>query len=243
LTIPNGILLYGPPGCGKTYIARQLAIELGYKFFEISPSDLGSSFLHGTAQNIRELFDDAAKNAPSVVFIDEFDALVPSRTDMGGNHPHRAEEVNEFLARMAECSKQGILLIAATNHPWNIDPAIQRTGRLDKKIYVGPPDLIARSEMLAHHLVDKPTSSTVNTGAAASQLAGYSSSDLKAIVEEAARLAFKSNKPIGQEHLEAAKEIVSASISPDEESRHREWGTRTVQDTKKNTPQKVGFID
>jgi SpoVK/Ycf46/Vps4 family AAA+-type ATPase len=114
---------------------------------------------------------------------------------------------------------------------------------LDKKIYVGPPDLIARSEMLAHHLVDKPTSSTVNTGAAASQLAGYSSSDLKAIVEEAARLAFKSNKPIGQEHLEAAKEIVSASISPDEESRHREWGARTVQDTKKNTPQKVGFID
>ena len=117
ISIPNGILFFGPPGCGKTYIARQLANELGYSFFEIVPSDIGSSYVHGTALKIRETFDEAAKKAPSILFIDEFEALVPSRDSVGSGHQYKAEEVNEFLTQMDGCSDRRVLLIAATNQP------------------------------------------------------------------------------------------------------------------------------
>ncbi len=153
LSIPNGILLYGPPGCGKTYIARQLAEELGHYFVEIIPSELASPFIHQSVIKIRDLFDTAAEQAPAVLFIDEFEALVPSRETLGGHQDYKSAEVNEFLAHLNSCSEKKIFVIAATNQPTKIDAAVRRTGRLDKLIYVGPPDEEARREMLGLHPV------------------------------------------------------------------------------------------
>jgi AAA+ superfamily predicted ATPase len=226
ISIPNGVLLFGPPGCGKTYIARQLAAELGYSFFEIAPSDIGSSYMHGTILKIRETFEEAARKAPSVLFIDEFEALVPSRATMGDSHQYKAEEVNEFLTQMSSCSERRILLIAATNQPWEIDQAVQRSGRVDKKIYVAPPDLNARSEMLTHHLRGRYMSPDLTVKAVANQLFGYSSSDLKLLVDEAAKLAFKADEAIGEKHLAAAMGIVSPSVSDEDEERYQRFGTR-----------------
>jgi hypothetical protein len=152
LSIPNGILLFGPPGCGKTYIARQLAEELGHFFLELIPSELASPYIHQSVIKIREVFSSAAEHAPSVLFIDEFEALVPSRAELGGHQQYKSEEVNEFLAHLNECAQKKIFVIAATNEPHKIDAAVRRTGRLDKLIYVGPPDEEARREMLLLHL-------------------------------------------------------------------------------------------
>jgi transitional endoplasmic reticulum ATPase len=148
INIPNGILLYGPAGCGKTFIARQLAIELKYYFIEVSPSDIADTYIHGSTLKIRSIFDRAISAAPSVLFIDEFEAVVPDRAVLHG-HQYKAEEVNEFLARMATCSENRVLLIVATNAPGKIDLAVQRSGRIDRKVYVDPPDPLARKQILA----------------------------------------------------------------------------------------------
>lgn len=239
IAIPNGVLLFGPPGCGKTYIARQLAAELGYSFFEICPSDIGSSYMHGTILKIRETFEEAARKAPSVLFIDEFEALVPSRATISGSHQYKVEEVNEFLSGMSGCSERRILLIAATNQPWEIDPAVQRSGRLDKKIYVAPPDLSARSEMLAHHLRGRYMSPDLNTDALVNQLSGYSASDLKLLVDEASKLAFKSDEAIGEKHLAAARNIVSPSISSEDEAQYQQLGRGAAGNSR--AVSKLGF--
>jgi len=176
LTVPNGILLYGPPGCGKTYIARQLAEELNQYFVEIIPSEVASPYVHQSVLRIRELFDTAAEHAPSVVFIDEFEALVPSRAGLGGHQQYKSEEVNEFLAHLNSCAAKQIFVIAATNEPQKIDAAILRTGRLDKLIYVGPPDFDARAEMLRLHLAGRPAADSLDVNGLAQTLEGYSAS-------------------------------------------------------------------
>ena len=138
VSAPNGMLLYGPPGCGKTFISRQFAEEIGFNFIELKPSDLASIYVHGTQEKIGQVFNEAREKAPTVLFIDELDAILPNREgDLG---QHYASEVNEFLAQMNECNKDGIFIIAATNRPEKIDPAILRTGRMDKVVYIAPPD-------------------------------------------------------------------------------------------------------
>lgn len=212
LTIPNGVLLYGPPGCGKTYIARQLAEELGHHFIEIIPSELASSYVHQTVLQIRQAFDEAADHAPSVIFIDEFEALVPTRGELGGHQHYKAEEVNEFLVHLNNCSEKGIFVIAATNQPDRIDPAVKRTGRLDKLIYVGPPDTEARREMLALHLTGRPVDPALDLGSLAEGLAGYSASDIRFLVDEAARDAFRSGRDIDCEAFGVALSHVGPSV-------------------------------
>ena len=221
LSIPNGILLYGPPGCGKTYIARHLAEELNHYYVEIIPSELASPFIHQSVIRIREMFDLAAENAPSVVFIDEFEALVPSREDLGGNQQYKSEEVNEFLAHLNKCAERGIFLIAATNQPQKIDPAVRRTGRLDKLIYVGPPDLPARKEMLSFYLRNRPVGSDLAIDLLAESLAGYSASDLQFLVDEAARGALKKRAPISMESFVDAMERIQASVPAEVEARYQ----------------------
>lgn len=228
LSIPNGILLYGPPGCGKTYIARQLAEELGHYFVEIIPSELASPYVHGSVTHIRDLFDSAAEQAPAIIFIDEFEALVPTRGDLGGFQQHKAEEVNEFLAHLNGCAEKGIFVIAATNEPQKIDPAVRRTGRLDKMIYVGPPDAEARKEMLTLHLQKRPLAPGVDLAQLASTLAGYSASDIRFLVDEAARKALKDGEDITMESFRFASSRIPPSVTPETEAKHQSIDQRGV---------------
>jgi transitional endoplasmic reticulum ATPase len=221
LTVPNGILLYGPPGCGKTYIARQLAEELGHYFVEIIPSELASPYIHQSVVRIRELFDEAAANAPSVIFIDEFEAMTPSRSELGAHQQHKAEEVNEFLAHLNSCADKRIFVIAATNQPDKIDPAVRRTGRLDKLIYVGPPDEEARIDMLALHLKGRPQDSRLELKPLARALAGYSASDLKFLVDEAARNAFAHKTEICEDDFSAGMSKIRPSVPAELEDEYR----------------------
>lgn len=228
LAIPNGILLYGPPGCGKTYIARQLAEELGHYFVEIIPSEVASPYVHQTVMRIRDVFDTAAAQAPAVLFVDEFEALVPPRGQLGGHQQHKAEEVNEFLSQLNGCAARRIFVIAATNQPEKIDPAVRRTGRLDKLIYVGPPDLEARAEMLALHLEGRPVAGNVDLNALARSLEGYSASDIRFLVDEAARDALLKNLDIGIESFRAARVKVPPSVPPEIEEEYRSIEQRGV---------------
>lgn len=221
LSIPNGILLYGPPGCGKTYIARQLAEELGHNFVEIIPSELASPYVHGGVIRIREMFDIAAEQAPSVVFIDEFEALVPSRSGLGGFQHHKAEEVNELLTHLNGSSEKGIFVIAATNQPELIDPAVRRTGRLDKLIYVGPPDIEARQEMLQLHLQGRPLATDCDLEKIAEILSGYSASDLRFLVDEAARYALRKNTDIGLDSFIAGMSTIQPSVPEEVETQYK----------------------
>ena len=228
LSIPNGVLLFGPPGCGKTYIARQLAEELGYYFVEIIPSETASPYIHQSVLRIRDLFETAAERSPSVVFIDEFEALVPSRSDLGGHQQYKSEEVNEFLAHLGTCAEKGVFVIAATNEPEKIDAAVRRTGRLDKIIYVGPPDAEARAEMLTMHLAGRPVAPDFDASAIAAALEGYSASDIRFLVDEAARQAMLEDQPITVAGLREASSRVPASVPPDVEERYRSFEQRGI---------------
>jgi AAA+ superfamily predicted ATPase len=230
LTIPNGILLFGPPGCGKTFIARQLAEELNYYFKEVFPSEIGSTFIHDTTLKIRETFDTAAERAPAILFVDEFESMVPARRALGAHQHHTSEEVSEFLKQLESCASRRIVLIAATNEPWKIDPAVLRTGRLDKLIYVPAPDATARAAMLRFHLYGRRQCAAIDVASFADTLPGYAASDLKMVVDEAARRARKARQPIAEEHLRAAaRELVPPSVTARDELRFLAFGQRGVK--------------
>lgn len=228
LGIPNGVLLYGPSGCGKTHIARQLAEELELFFHELIPSEVASPYIHQSVLNIREAFDTAAEHAPSVLFIDECEALMPPRTEVGAHQHYRAEEVTELLSQLNNASERRILVVAATNEPERIDPAMRRSGRLDKLVYVGPPDLEARAEMLAMHLHGRPTDEAMELKVLALSLEGYSASDIKLLVDEAARTAMARQEPIDATSLMEAKRRVPPSIRVEDEAQYQAFGTRGV---------------
>jgi transitional endoplasmic reticulum ATPase len=223
---PNGILFYGPPGCGKTYIARQLAEELNYFFQDIKPSDVGSRYIHDTVLRIREMFDLALEKAPSVLFIDEFDAFAPSRSELGGHQQYKSEEVNEFLANLEGCADRKVLVIAATNLPEKIDPAVRRPGRFDKLVYIPPPDSEARLAMLEFHLRQRPIEPDLDIRGVAAILDGYSASDIKMLVEESARAACELAAPISTPILLDALRRVPPSITPEDEARFLKFQSR-----------------
>lgn len=191
--LPNGILLYGPPGCGKTFIAQKLGRILRFHFFDIKPSDLGSIYVHGTQEKIGQLFRDARENAPSLLFIDELDAFLPARDE--GVSFHYAAEVNEFLTHLNKASEQKILVIGATNRLDKIDPAALRPGRFDKKILVGNPDLEARTELLKLYMENRPQDK-IDFIRMALECQKYTCAELEHIVNESARRALERKRNI-----------------------------------------------
>lgn len=211
VSIPNGMLLYGPPGCGKTFIAQKFAEEISYNYVELRPSDIASIYVHGTQEKIAKLFTEAREKAPTIIFIDEVDAILPNRE--GNLSQSYASEVNEFLAQMTECHQYGIFIIAATNRPEKIDPAILRTGRMDKVIYLAPPDLAARKAMFQLHLLGRPTEKDIGIDKLAELTNLYVASDIKFLVNEASRNALKERTKIKQKHLEETIKTNPPSIS------------------------------
>ena len=210
----NGILLYGPPGCGKTYLAEKFAEEAGTNFILVKASDLGSPYIHGSQEKIAQLFRQAKKNAPAVVCLDEFDAMAPDRSSRSGENT--ANEVNEFLTHLNNCAHDGIFVIALTNRPDKIDPAVLRSGRLDKMIFVPLPDNETRKEIFHIHLQGRPCEyDKLDWNKLSSLSDGYVSSDIALVVNDAARKAARQNQLITEEILEDSLHHISPSVKSD----------------------------
>ena len=203
VSIPNGIILYGPPGCGKTFIVQKLAEELGYNFFEVKHSDLATPYIHGSVGNIGKTFDMAKQNSPAIVFFDEISGLVPDRKKLNDSS-HKEEEINEFLMQLNNAADEGILVVGATNYIERIDPAVLRPGRFDKKIYVSKPDTIARKELFKIGLSNRPHDENIDYSHLAKMTEGFSCADIiKNVIDSAARTAANLDKhSIDQELLE-----------------------------------------
>ncbi|WP_375480331.1 ATP-dependent zinc metalloprotease FtsH [uncultured Jatrophihabitans sp.] len=193
--IPKGVLLYGPPGTGKTLLARAVAGEAGVPFYSISGSDFVEMFVGVGASRVRDLFEQAKSNAPSIIFVDEIDAVGRHRgAGMGGGHDEREQTLNQLLVEMDGFDvKGGVILIAATNRPDILDPALLRPGRFDRQIAVGPPDVIGREAVLKVHAKGKPFAADVDLGVIARRTPGFTGADLANVINEAALLTARNN--------------------------------------------------
>ena len=218
--IPKGVLLVGPPGTGKTLLAKAIAGEAGVPFFSISGSDFVEMFVGVGASRVRDLFEEAKKNAPCIVFIDEIDAVARRRgTGMGGGHDEREQTLNQMLVEMDGFGvNEGIIVMAATNRVDILDPAIMRPGRFDRKVYVGRPDIGGREEILAVHAKNKPLGDDVDLKQIAQTTAGFTGADLENLLNEAAIVAAKENRAyITQNDIK--KSFVKVGIGAEKKSR------------------------
>lgn len=215
ITIPNGMLLYGPPGCGKTFFAKHFAEEVGFNFMCITPATLKSRYVNATQENIAKMFKEAEENAPTVIFIDEMNELVPNRDD-GNVHEMSRSAVNEMLAQMDRTGEKGVFIIGATNYPNMIDPAILRAGRLDKKYYIGVPDFEARMALFKLYLEKRPYDFGLDYSQLADMTQGYVSADIQLIVNDASRNALRQHSKITMELLKAAISNTNPSLSNNE---------------------------
>ena len=218
--IPKGVILVGPPGTGKTLLAKAVAGEAGVPFFSISGSDFVEMFVGVGASRVRDLFEEAKKNAPCIVFIDEIDAVARRRgTGMGGGHDEREQTLNQMLVEMDGFGiNEGIIVMAATNRVDILDPAILRPGRFDRKVHVGRPDVKGRKEILDVHVKNKPLAEDVDLDNVAQTTAGFTGADLENLMNEAAILAAKNDKKyITQEDIN--KSFVKVGIGAEKKSK------------------------
>lgn len=194
--IPKGVILVGPPGTGKTLLAKAVAGEAGVPFFSISGSDFVEMFVGVGASRVRDLFEEAKKNAPCIVFIDEIDAVARQRgTGMGGGHDEREQTLNQLLVEMDGFGvNEGIIVMAATNRVDILDPAILRPGRFDRRVVVGPPDVMGREEILKVHAKNKPLAEDVDLKQIAQTTAGFTGAELENLLNEAAIMAAKDRR-------------------------------------------------
>lgn len=220
--VPPSLLLYGPAGCGKTFFAEAMASEVGVNFMKVVPDDIASKWVHGTQEKIGEIFRKAERTAPTVLFFDEFDAMVPHRTE--DNRHNQNGEVNEFLCMLNNASEKGIYVIAATNHPEAIDKAVLRTGRIDEMIYVDMPDAKARENLFRLSLAKYPAAEDIDYEKLADLTKGYNCSDINYIVKVALRKTFNASiaekdkpyKHVTQMQLEDIISHMSPSVTAKE---------------------------
>lgn len=218
--IPKGVLLVGPPGTGKTLLAKAVAGEAGVPFFSISGSDFVEMFVGVGASRVRDLFEQAKKNSPSIVFIDEIDAVGRQRgAGLGGGHDEREQTLNQLLVEMDGFGvNEGVIVIAATNRPDILDPALLRPGRFDRQVFVGIPDIKGREAILKVHSKGKPLEPEVNLSILAKRTPGFTGADLENLMNEAALLAVRRNKKsIGMQELEES--ITRVIAGPEKKSK------------------------
>lgn len=237
LHLPNGLLFYGPPGCGKTFFAKKFAEEIGCYFIYVSCSDVASPFIHGGQKKIAELFDEARKNAPAIIFFDEIEAMIKDRKYQ--NNVSEAGEVNEFLTQLNNSGHKKVIAIGATNRPELIDSAALRAGRLEYKYYIPLPDFETRKSLFRVSLRDRKASDQVDFSMLAEKTEGFVCADITLIVEKAARLAFKEKaSEIKMEYLEEAITKSKPSVKQEELEHFSDYfGGRPKQRTKK-----IGFV-
>ena len=243
----NCTLLYGPQGCGKTFIAEKAAQESGLKYKIVNPSELGSIYVHGSQQKIAELFDEAEKNGPMILIFDEFDALVPKRdSDLNGN---QANEVNEMLTQLNNCASRGIYVLATTNRPSLLDPAIMRKGRVDRTVYVSLPDKEARAELFRLEIEKRPCVD-MDYELLAKETDNYTGSDISFIVEESARQCFEETLDRGLDEplplsMSRLMKVIKNTHSSVSEAQRKEYLQLKAKMEDKQTyreRKKIGFV-
>lgn len=244
VTIPNGMLLFGPPGCGKTFFAKHFAEEVGFNFMLIKPSTLKSRYVNATQENIAKMFEEAEENAPTIIFIDEMNELVPNRDSDA--HEMSKSAVNEMLAQMDRTGEKGIFIIGATNYPHMIDPAILRAGRLDKKFYLSPPDFEARKAMFKMYLKSRPIDFGMDYEKLANLTNNFVAADIELLVNDASRNALKNKGRISMETLENILKNFKPSVSINELNKYEELrrkmnGENTPINNKTNERPIIGF--
>ena len=238
LSIPNGILFYGPPGCGKTFFAERFAEEIGCSYMYVLCSDVASPYIHGGQGKIAKIFEEARKAAPTILFLDEVEAMITDRNKH--NTVSEQGEVNEFLAQLNNCGEEGVMVIGATNNPKIIDPAALRAGRLELKYYIPQPDEATRCELFRIGLRNRRTELGIDYHKLSQLTAGRVSSDIKLIIDTAARIVFKCNvESITQGILEEAITLVKPTVSAEEIKQCEK--IRDEFNGKKEQRPKIGF--
>lgn len=214
VSIPNGMLLYGPPGCGKTFFAKHFAEEVGFNFMCITPATLKSRYVNATQENISNMFKEAEQHAPTIIFIDEINELVPSReSDV---HEMSKSAVNEMLAQMDRTGERGIFVIGATNYPHMIDSAMLRAGRLENKYYIGVPDRESRKALFVLYLSNRPYDFGIDYDELAELTDNYVSADIQLIVNNASRYALRQKSKITMEILKGIIKQTRPSLTSDD---------------------------
>jgi len=216
IDVLSGLLLYGPPGCGKTHLAGALAGELGHSFIEVTPADLSSKWMGEPASNVADLFKIARANAPCILFLDEIDGVAGSRR--GTTSDNQQQLVNQLLTEVEGAAEHDVVTVGATNFVEDVDEALRRSGRFDERVEVPPPDANARREILQIHLSDRPFAEDIDWDAIVEPTAGYAASDIELVAEDAARHALRDGSDIRQRHLETAVWETHSSIE--------DWGER-----------------
>ena len=238
ITPPNGMLLYSPPGCGKTFFAEKLAEEAGFSFKMVVPSEIGGMIIHETQKKVAELFEEARRMAPCIICFDEIDAMVPRRTSTPGAE-YQNTEVNEFLVQMNNCGDKGIFIIGTTNNRVLIDPAALRTGRLDYQVEIPFPDKLQREQLFSVCLYDRPVEADIDLGIMAETSGGLTASDIAFVVNRAALAAARSDVKISSKILTEALAQVCYERTPQCDTPSEQGEEHDLVDVRIQIPKKT----